>query len=61
MADQEWVEMTHPDVGDAPNRVTRKAFDLMWADKGWVVKEETPDEPQPVVSRTRRTSTEGEQ
>lgn len=49
MAD-EWVTMTHPEVGDAPNPVTRKAFELTWSKKGYRIKGESP----PPQSRLQR-------
>lgn len=54
----EWVQMTHPDQGDAPDPapVTRKAFEQVWKAKGWVEKGATPA-PQ---SRLPRSKPEGD-
>ena len=44
MADQksEWVLMTHPKIKADPARVTRKAFDNVYKDKGWSVESDAP-------------------
>ena len=37
MTEEEWVEMHNPTAGNPPGLATRKAFDEVWADKGWVL------------------------
>jgi hypothetical protein len=55
MAKTGWVDMYHPDLpqGDdgepRTQRVTQRAYDLKWKDKGWKVKGEAP---VPAVMRT---------
>ena len=39
--DIKWVEMTHPKIKADPARVTRKAFDDVWDDKGWKLASNT--------------------
>jgi hypothetical protein len=45
----EWVEMTHPgvhtDPDTAPARVTREAFESVWAPNGWTEIQTTPAAP----------------
>lgn len=50
----EWVEITHPEVGDADNPVTRKAFEQVWSkqDPPWQLKGEVP-EPQSRLARNQ--------
>lgn len=55
MAD-EWVQMTHPVVGDADKPVTRESFDLVWSKNGWELKG-TTSAPE---SRLARNKPEGE-
>lgn len=57
MSNQEWVEMTHPKVGDAKGPVTRRAYEMVWKDKGWKIK---GDAPTPAGAGVGTTQTEGE-
>lgn len=55
MADM--VKMTHPDLGEA-GPVTQRAFDTVWAPKGWTaVKDEKTTSP----ARRSRAKTSEEQ
>lgn len=33
--DNKWVEITHPKIDADPARVTRKAYETVYKDKGW--------------------------
>jgi hypothetical protein len=35
MPNAEWVKMTHVDVSGPPASVSRNAYDLTWAGRGW--------------------------
>ena len=39
------VRMTHPDVDAEAGPVTREAFDEIWAQKGWVIADESQEQP----------------
>jgi hypothetical protein len=51
MAETEWVEMTHPEVGDAAGPVTRDAFEQVWSEKGWQLKTDNVPEPKVTVRK----------
>lgn len=55
----EWVDMAHPEVGDAKGPVTRKAFDLVWSktDPPWTLKGEARP---PAMVRKQAQTQEGE-
>lgn len=55
MAD-EWVQMTHPEVGDAPHPVTRKALEQVWSKQGWTLR----GDATPPQSRLNRPKPEGD-
>lgn len=63
MPNEEWVEMTHPELGEestspdgGPALVTQQAYDEVWADKGWKLVEK----PKPkAASKSASDSTGG--
>jgi hypothetical protein len=43
MSDVEWVRMEHPEI-DGSAITTKQALDEVWAEKGWVLAPDEPDE-----------------
>ena len=46
---EETVVMQHPDLEDSKTTTTKDAYDEVWAEKGWVIVEETEEIPPPTT------------
>lgn len=58
MAEQDkWVYMSHSKIEADPVRVTRKAFENVWSDKGWKLstKKEVEDAPDASLAKASTT------
>lgn len=59
MANEQWVWMTHPDLETEPAKVTAKAFNEVWSDKGWTIVDDS-EVPSEVPTNTRNTTLDDE-